>query len=96
MKSADVEALIQQVSAKQAMDESSLQEFITGVADRNIEISLIEKWLKAVHSNGISVPETTQLTKGMMLSGSVINWHDNSLVVDKHSTGELVTKCHSC
>ena len=92
MKSADVEALIQQVSAKQVMDESSLQEFITGVADRNIEISLIEKWLKAVHSNGISVPETTQLTKGMMLSGSVINWHDNSLVVDKHSTGGVGDK----
>ena len=92
MKSADVEALIQQVSAKQAMDESSLEEFITGVADRNIEISLIEKWLKAVHSNGISVPETTQLTKGMMLSGSVIHWQDNSLVVDKHSTGGVGDK----
>ena len=89
MKSADVEKLINQVLTKQTMDESALQEFIKAVAQRNIEISLVEKWLKAVHSNGISVLETTQLTKGMMLSGSVIGWQDNSLVVDKHSTGGI-------
>ena len=92
MKSADVDALINQVSAKQTMDEHALQEFITGVAQRKIEINLVEKWLKAVHSNGISVSDTTQLTKGMMLSGSVIDWQDNSLVVDKHSTGGVGDK----
>ena len=74
------------------MDDSALQDFITGVAQRNIDLSLIEKWLKAVHSNGISVPETTLLTKGMMLSGSVIDWRDNTLVVDKHSTGGVGDK----
>lgn len=92
MKSADVEKLINQVSAKQTMDESALQEFITAVAQRTIDLELVEKWLKSVHSNGISVPETTQLTKGMMLSGSVIDWLDNSLVVDKHSTGGVGDK----
>ena len=92
MKSADVEALINQVSAKQTMDESALQEFIKAVAQRTIDLGLVEKWLKAVHSNGISVSETTQLTKGMMLSGSVIDWQDNSLVVDKHSTGGVGDK----
>jgi len=92
MKSADVEKLINQVSAKQTMDESTLQEFITAVAQRTIDLELVEKWLKSVHSNGISVPETTQLTKGMMLSGSVIDWLDNSLVVDKHSTGGVGDK----
>ena len=89
MKSADVEAL-QPSLAKQTMDESALQEFIKAVAQRTCQ--LVEKWLKAVHSNGISVPETTQLTKGMMLSGSVIDWQDNSLVVDKHSTGGVGDK----
>jgi thymidine phosphorylase len=74
------------------MDESALQEFITAVAQRTIDLELVEKWLKSVHSNGISVPETTQLTKGMMLSGSVIDWLDNSLVVDKHSTGGVGDK----
>ena len=90
MKSADVEALINQVSAKQTMNEQALQDFITGVAQRTIDIGLVEKWLKAVHTNGISVHETTLLTKGMMLSGSVIDWQDNTLVVDKHSTGCLL------
>ena len=92
MKSADVEALINQVSAKQTMNEQALQDFITGVAQRTIDIGLVEKWLKAVHSNGISVHETTLLTKGMMLSGSVIDWQDNTLVVDKHSTGGVGDK----
>ena len=63
MKSADVEALINQVSAKQTMDESALQEFIKAVAQRNIEIGLVEKWLKAVHSNGISVLKPPNLPK---------------------------------
>ena len=92
MKSADVEALINQVSAKQTMNEQALHDFITGVAQRTIDIGLVEKWLKAVHSNGISVHETTLLTKGMMLSGSVIDWQDNTLVVDKHSTGGVGDK----
>ena len=92
MKSADVEALINQVSAKQTMNEQALQDFITGVAQRTIDLGLVEKWLKAVHSNGISVHETTLLTKGMMLSGSVIDWQDNTLVVDKHSTGGVGDK----
>ena len=92
MKSADVEALINQVSAKQTMNEQALQDFITGVAQRTIDIGLVEKWLKAVHTNGISVHETTLLTKGMMLSGSVIDWQDNTLVVDKHSTGGVGDK----
>ena len=35
MKSADVEVLINQVLAKRAMDDSALQDFITGVAQRN-------------------------------------------------------------
>ena len=67
MKSADVEKLINQVLTKQTMDKHALQEFITGVAQRNIELNLIEKWLKAVHSNGISVSETTHLTKALSL-----------------------------
>ncbi len=92
MKSADVEVLINQVSAKQTMNEQALQEFIEAVAQRNIELELVEQWLKAVHSNGISVTETTFLTKGMMHSGSVLNWQDNSLVVDKHSTGGVGDK----
>ena len=92
MNSADVESLIKQITAKQTMTESTLEEFIKAVAQREIELEYVEAWLKAVHANGISVHETTLLTRGMMYSGSVIEWADNSLVVDKHSTGGVGDK----
>ena len=67
MKPSDVELLIQQVQSSKPMDSAKLDEFIQAVAQRSIDIKLVERWLKVVHSNGISVSETTQLTKGMML-----------------------------
>ena len=88
----DVKHLIEQVIAGEVMDSELLGSFIKSVASRNVEISLVEQWLKVVHKHGISVSETTQLTKGMMLSGSIIQWEDNSLVVDKHSTGGVGDK----
>ena len=92
MNPSDVKHLIEQVVAGEVMDAELLESFIESVASRNVEISLVEQWLKAVHKHGISVSETTQLTKGMMLSGSIIQWEDNSLVVDKHSTGGVGDK----
>ena len=92
MNPSDVKHLIGQVVAGEVMDSELLESFIESVASRNVEISLVEQWLKVVHKHGISVSETTQLTKGMMLSGSIIQWEDNSLVVDKHSTGGVGDK----
>ena len=92
MNPSDVKHLIEQVVAGEVMDSELLKSFIESVASRNVEISLVEQWLKVVHKHGISVSETTQLTKGMMLSGSIIQWEDNSLVVDKHSTGGVGDK----
>ena len=92
MNPSDVKHLIEQVVAGEVMDAELLESFIESVASRNVEISLVEQWLKVVHKHGISVSETTQLTKGMMLSGSIIQWEDNSLVVDKHSTGGVGDK----
>ena len=92
MESSDVLTLISQIEQQQTMDLALLSEFIDSVANRNIDINYVEQWLKAVHSNGISVDETTTLTKGMMLSGSIITWQDNTLVVDKHSTGGVGDK----
>ena len=92
MESSDVLTLISQINQQQTMDLALLGEFIDSVANRNIDINYVEQWLKAVHSNGISVDETTILTKGMMESGSIINWQDNTLVVDKHSTGGVGDK----
>ena len=92
MNPSDLKHLIEQVVAGEVMDAELLESFIESVALRSVDISLVEQWLKVVHKHGISVSETTQLTKGMMLSGSVIQWEDNSLVVDKHSTGGVGDK----
>ena len=94
MDTGQVEQLISQVDSGAQMDAELLDYFIKSVADRNIEISLVERWLRAVHSNGISEEDTTHLTKGMMESGAVIKWKNNekSLVVDKHSTGGVGDK----
>ena len=92
MKEHDVQLLISDIEANIPMNLDKLEQFIDSVASRNIENSLVEQWLKAVHKNGISVDETTQLTKGMMQSGAVIEWDDNTLVVDKHSTGGVGDK----
>ena len=92
MDSSEVLKLISQIEQQQTMELDLLSNFIDSVANRNIDIKYVEQWLKAVHSNGISVDETTVLTKGMMESGSIITWQDNSLVADKHSTGGVGDK----
>ena len=92
MDSPEVLTLISQIEQQQIMDLDLLSNFIDSVANRTIDIQYVEQWLKAVHSNGISVDETTILTKGMMESGSIITWQDNSLVADKHSTGGVGDK----
>ena len=63
MKSDDVELLIQQVQSSKPMDSAILDNFIQAVAQRSIDIKLVERWLKAVHSNGISVLKPHNLPK---------------------------------
>ena len=92
MSPEDVKSLIFQIESSKALDGVLLDSFIDSVANHRVELPLIKQWLMAVHSNGISVNDTTRLTKGMMLSGEVINWQDNKLVVDKHSTGGVGDK----
>ena len=92
MEISKVENLISAVKSMTKMNPDDLSEFIESVANRNLPLKLIEKWLKAVHSNGITVEQTTLLTKGMMKSGAILEWDDNTLVVDKHSTGGVGDK----
>ena len=92
MELVKVDKLISSVESNQMMNLDHLAEFITGVANHSIPVKKIEKWLKAVHSNGISVKETTILTSNMMQSGAILDWPDNKLVVDKHSTGGVGDK----
>ena len=92
MNQQEVEDLITSVESNQRMNLDLLAQFVRDVASHSIPITSIEKWLKAVHSNGISVEETTVLTREMMQSGAMLDWSDNRLVVDKHSTGGVGDK----
>lgn len=92
MKIEDITSLISSVESGEMMDLEQLSKFIRGVAIHSIPVDLIEKWLKAVHSNSITVEETTILTKEMMHSGAILDWDDNKMVVDKHSTGGVGDK----
>lgn len=92
MKTEDILKLISAVESGQVMDLDILAEFIRGVANHSIQVQMIEQWLKSVHRNSITVEETTILTKEMMNSGAILDWDDNRLVVDKHSTGGVGDK----
>ena len=92
MEMENITTLISSVESKEMMNLEHLTEFIKGVANHSIPLDMIEKWLKAVHSNSISVKETTILTKEMMNSGAILEWKNNQMVVDKHSTGGVGDK----
>jgi thymidine phosphorylase len=92
MQMEDITTLISSVESGEMMDIEQLSVFIRGVANHSIPVEMIEKWLKAVHRNSISVEETTILTKEMMHSGAILDWGDNQMVVDKHSTGGVGDK----
>ena len=68
MKNEEITNLISSVQSGEMMDLEQLSEFIRGVANHSIPVEMIEKWLKAVHSNSITVEETTILTREMMNS----------------------------
>ena len=79
-----IERLCTSIENSESMIMSDLMAFIDGVAERTIPVEGIEKWLRCVHSNGISVDETTALTRGMMESGAVLEWQGEDDVADKH------------
>ncbi len=87
-----IERLCTSIENNESMIMSDLMAFIEGVAERTIPVEGIEKWLRCVHSNGISVDETTALTRGMMESGAVLEWQGKADVADKHSTGGVGDK----
>ena len=87
-----VNRLCTSIEAHTAMDQTDLQSFIDGVAERTLPIEDITRWLKTVHAYGMSVEDTVALTTGMMHSGAVLQWEDNRPVADKHSTGGVGDK----
>lgn len=87
-----IERLCASIQKSESMVMSDLTMFIEGVAHRQFPVDNIEKWLRSVHAHGISVDETTALTRGMMNSGAVLEWQGQANVADKHSTGGVGDK----
>ena len=87
-----IQRLCASIQKNESMMMADLSLFIEGVAQRQIPVEDIEKWLHSVHAHGISVDETTALTRGMMNSGAVLEWQGPTNVADKHSTGGVGDK----
>jgi len=87
-----VERLCESINAGTPLNQADLQLFIDGVATRTLSIEAITKWLKGVHTHGISVADTVALTTGMMHSGAVLTWDTARPIADKHSTGGVGDK----
>lgn len=87
-----VKRLCTNIEAHAAMAKKDLELFIKGVAERTLPIEDITHWLKTVHTHGISVEDTVALTTGMMHSGAILQWGNDRLVADKHSTGGVGDK----
>ena len=87
-----IQRLCASIQKNESMMMADLSLFIEGVAQRQIPVENIEKWLRSVHAHGISVDETTALTRGMMNSGAVLEWQGPKNVADKHSTGGVGDK----
>jgi len=87
-----IERLCDSIEGNESMDMSDLTRFIEGVAQRKFPVESIERWLRCVHTHGVSVDETTALTRGMMNSGAVLQWQGQANVADKHSTGGVGDK----
>ena len=87
-----IDRLCASIENNEAMVMSDLARFVDGVAQRQFPVDSIERWLRCVHTHGISVDETTALTRGMMNSGAVLEWQGQANVADKHSTGGVGDK----
>ncbi len=73
--------------------ESSIQDFIRGVAAGNVSREDAIVWLREVYSEGLSLAETAELTLAMADSGERLSWPDSGGdLVDKHSTGGVGDK----
>jgi pyrimidine-nucleoside phosphorylase len=70
-----------------------LKFFINGVVDESIKDYQTSAWLMAAYINGLSIDETTELTKAMAYSGDVLDLSSiPGIKVDKHSSGGVGDK----
>ena len=76
----------------QALNESSIREFINGFTNGDIPDYQMSALAMAIYLRGMNSSETAALTESMLRSGTVLQWHDHPPIVDKHSTGGIGDK----
>ena len=94
MEPTDVKTLIQEIESSAPMDSEILDSFVSAVASHSVDINLVEQWLKAVHSYGISEEDTTRLTHGMMMSGEMKSGQIIHRWLTNIAQVVLAIKCH--
>ncbi|HEY7981569.1 MAG TPA: thymidine phosphorylase [Candidatus Eremiobacteraceae bacterium] len=84
----DARALAARKLGGAELSDREIEHLVIGYTAGDIGDDSMAQWLRAVCSAGMTIDETTALTKAMAASGETIDWGDvGGTVVDKHSTG---------
>ncbi|KAM9824611.1 thymidine phosphorylase [Neosynchiropus ocellatus] len=84
--------LIRKKRDGEQLSNEEIKTFIQAVCSKSIQECQIGAMLMAIWQKGMVDSETQSLTKEMMLSGIVMSWPEDWVVVDKHSTGGVGDK----
>jgi pyrimidine-nucleoside phosphorylase len=86
--SADTRKLAERKCGGESLSDREIESLIEGYTAGDVDDDAMTEWLRAVCNAGMTIDETTALTKAMAFSGETIDWSDaGGSVVDKHSTG---------
>ncbi|RED50863.1 thymidine phosphorylase [Aestuariispira insulae] len=78
-----------------ALSNEEIAFFVKGITENSVSEGQIAALAMAVFFNGMTMDERIALTRGMMHSGTVLEWDNDDLggpVLDKHSTGGVGDK----
>ena len=71
-----------------SLSDRDIETLIENYSAGDVDDDAMTQWLRAVCAAGMSIDETTALTRAMAASGETIDWSElHGPVVDKHSTG---------
>lgn len=85
--------IIRKKRDKKEHSPEELKFLIDGITDLSIKDYQISAWLMAAFINGLSIDETTELTRLMAYSGDILDLSSvPGIKVDKHSTGGVGDK----